>query len=190
MPASTLIEELRRKSNEDAEAVWQTARADAEKRRAAAAEALEEQRKKNAQELAAKAAEFERAATLEADATARGIRATAKNALAERLHQVAIGSLSHFKDRDYPALFASLTAELPERPWERVIVNPADEKLAKQHFPQSAIASDSAITGGFNVECESGRVRISNTLESRLETAWPEILPELIKAVLEEISHS
>jgi len=190
MSASTLIDELRRKSHEDLDSVWQKARTDAEGRRMAATQAFEEQRKQSAQELAAKAAEFERAAALEAEAAARGIRAAAKSALADRLHRLAIATLSDFRKSDYPRLFASLKAELPDRTWQRVTVNPADENLAKQQFPESKIASDPAINGGFNVECEGGRVRISNTLEARLENAWPEILPGLMKAVLEEISHS
>jgi len=187
MSASTLIDELRRKSHEDQESLWQKARADAQGRRMAAAQALEEQRKQSAQELAAKAAEFERAAALEAEATARGIRAAAKSALADRLRRLAIATLPDFRN---PDLFPSLEAELPDRTWERVMVNPADEDAARKLFHESKIANDPAIIGGFIVETEGGRARISNTLEARLENAWPEILPGLMKAVLEEISHS
>jgi vacuolar-type H+-ATPase subunit E/Vma4 len=38
------------------------------------------------------------------------------------------------------------------------------------------------------VEAEAGRIRVSNTLEARLATAWPDVLPGLIAKVLAESS--
>jgi V/A-type H+-transporting ATPase subunit E len=34
------------------------------------------------------------------------------------------------------------------------------------------------------VIAEGGRVRVDNTLEKRLERAWPELLPRLLNAIL------
>jgi vacuolar-type H+-ATPase subunit E/Vma4 len=190
MTGPTLIDALRRKGTEEVEAVWQSARADADKRRAGAARAVEEQRARAAQEVAAQAADFERAAIAEAERTARKSRAAAKAALADRLHRLAVDLLPKFRDDHYPELFGALGAELPLRSWQRVTVNAADHGRAQECFPQAEVRDDPAISGGMDVEAEEGRVRIGNTLEARLETAWPEILPPLMKEVLDELSHS
>ena len=67
-------------------------------------------------------------------------------------------------------------------------VNPEDRTAARSLFPQAEVIADATIAGGLDVE--DGPVRISNTLQSRLESAWPEILPGLMKEILEEVSHS
>ena len=190
MSGPTLIDALRRKATEDVEAVWQKARADAETHRAGQERATEERRTRAVQELSAKAADFARAATAEAERTARKTRAAAKAALADRLYRLAGEGLSDFRNSHYPDLFAALAAELPSRKWQRVTVNPADQSQAKKLFPQTEVVCDPAIAGGMDVETEEGRVRISNTLEARLEAAWPELLPGLMKEILEELSHS
>ena len=73
-----------------------------------------------------------------------------------------------------------LACELPERGWQCVRVNPADADAAARRFPGAVVETDPGISGGMEVECEDGRVRISNTLEARLEAAWPDLLPRLI----------
>ena len=190
MTATTLIEELRAKAGEETLALWEKAEADAQDYRAGRQRAVEEQRTHAAQELAVRAADFERAAKREAEQTARKELAAAKAALADRLHTLAVKTLVSVRDHDYPVRFSALAAELPSRKWQRVIVNPADRSMAQMLFPQATVATDPRIAGGMEVETEAGRVRVSNTLESRLEAAWPELLTALMNDILEEISHS
>ena len=110
--------------------------------------------------------------------------------MADRLHRLAAKALPNLRDGGYPELFAALAAELPSLEWQRVTANPADQKLARRLFPRTEVVCDPAVAGGMDVEAENGRVRVSNTLITRLETAWPEILPGLMNEILEELSHS
>ena len=185
MTAAPLIDAIRRKATEDVDALWRKARADADAYRAGLVRAHDEQRNTAAQQLAAKSAGFARAATAEAETTARKNIAAAKAALADRLYRLAVEALPDLRNA---AVFDALAAELPARAWQRVIVNPADRVAAQAAFPQAEVIANDAIAGGMDVE--EGAVRISNTLETRLESAWPKILPELMKEILEEARHS
>jgi vacuolar-type H+-ATPase subunit E/Vma4 len=80
-------------------------------------------------------------------------------------------------------LFEALARELPERDWQRVRVNPADVADAGRRFPGASIEGAPAIAGGMELECDDGRIRVSNTLDTRLAIAWPDLLPELIAQV-------
>ena len=186
----TLVDALRRKAKEDSEAVWQAARAGAETYRAEKARSVEEQRARSAEELAKIAAEFARKANAESQRAARTILASSKAALAQRLYGIATEALRDFRHGAYAELLAALAAELPPCTWERVTVNPADRLIAGKLFPRTKVKTDPAIAGGIEAEADGGRVRVSNTLEARLEAAWPEVLPGLMTEVLEEVSHS
>ena len=41
--------------------------------------------------------------------------------------------------------------------------------------------ADPAITGGLKVMGGDGRLTVSNTLETRLERAWPDLLPAMVE---------
>jgi vacuolar-type H+-ATPase subunit E/Vma4 len=187
MSGPTLIDELRRKAKEDVEALWRKTRADADAYRAERSRANEEERARAAQKLASSAADFAAAATIEAERTARTNRAAAKAAFANRLFRLAVEALPDLGSEN---LFAALAAELPSREWQRVIVNPADRDAAQRLFPHAEVVCNPAIAGGMDVEADAGRIRVSNTLESRLQAAWPEILPGLMTEILAEVSHS
>lgn len=179
MTAAPLIDALRRKADEDADALWRNARADADGHRATLLQRAEEQRNAEARQLARKTDAFARAATSEAEGTARRNMATAKAALADRLHSLAVEALPELKTM---TSFAALAAELPARSWQRVIVHPDDRIAARSAFPQAEVIGDPAIAGGMTVE--DGAVCISNTFEARLESGWPEILPALMKEIV------
>jgi vacuolar-type H+-ATPase subunit E/Vma4 len=183
---AALIDDLRRKAAEDAEAVWRDAKAEAEKARLDAARQIEEQRASVAAEGAATARQLEEAATAEAERKAREIRMTASAALADRLRGLAGAELERIRQEGAARLFAALASELPVFRWERVRVHPADQQIAHAQFPEAEIECDAGIAGGMAVETEEGRIRVSNTLETRLETAWPDILPGLFADILEE----
>lgn len=188
MSRAALIEALRRKAAGDAAAIWQKAEADAENRKREAARSVEERRTVLLQQVETQRKRLEDAETAAAERKARELRVTAEVSLAQRLYRLALVSLQGLRQESPQRLFAALTAELPSRSWQRVRVNPADEVLARAHFPQAEVVCDEAIIGGMEVEADDGRIRVSNTLEARLQSAWPDILPDLIASVLAESS--
>jgi len=188
MTHPALINALRQRAKEQAEAIWQGARAEAEECNIEAERAIEEQRARAAREMEAIAQQFANAATLEATREAREVWAAAKSALADRLYQLARTALRRCRKERYERLFAALAEELPHRRWQHVRVNPADERLARTHFPDTHVVTDQNIVGGLEVEAESGRIRISNTLEKRLQRVWSAVLPDLMTSILQELS--
>jgi len=190
MSGPTLVDELRRKARDDAAAIWSEARSAADRHRETRASEIAEQRTRSATQLAVRTLEFERAATADAERTARGIIAAAKANLADRVNRLAAESLPRLREGDYPRLFATLAAELPPLACEIVTVNPLDANLARSLFPQAQVASSPSITGGLEAAVDGGRIRVTNTFEARLRNAWPDILPVLVREVLTEVSHS
>ena len=188
MSRAALIESLQRQAAEDAEAVWREAKADVEKYRHELAQALEQQRKHGQQASADTARRLDEAATVEAQRRAREISMNAAIALAGRLRRLAIAELERSPIEDAEQFFVALARELPAHAWQTVRVNPSDQDRARRNFPGGDVVCDNAIAGGMEVEAEAGRIRVSNTLETRLATAWPDVLPGLIAKVLAESS--
>jgi len=183
MARSALIESLLAQADRDVQAVREAARAEAERHRAELASALDAERLRLEQDAAAEAGriEAEGAATARHRAHEKGAEAAV--ALAERLARLARDDLPQLRGAMPERLFEALARELPGRRWQRVRVNPADVALAARHFPAAAVEVDPAISGGMDLECEDGRIRVSNSLETRLATAWPDLLPGLIAAI-------
>jgi V/A-type H+/Na+-transporting ATPase subunit E len=186
MGQEQLIEELRRIGEESAEAIRKEAEAEIEQLRSEAAVRLQTLRGDAAEHRSAACAEESRAILAGASGRARRIRIAAENNLAARLYEEARRSLPRLRDRDCDRLFALLAAELPPLKWEQIRVNPADLDNAGQHFPEAAIVADAAIDGGLEASCHGKRIRVDNTLEKRLERAWPELIPALIRKIEEE----
>jgi vacuolar-type H+-ATPase subunit E/Vma4 len=184
MSRAALIESLRSRATEDAAALWSDARAQAEAFRLELAHALEQQRLQEAEAAAAQARKLQQDASVAARHRAREIRAQTALVLADRLHRLAIAELPHLRDASGPALFEALVRELPQRDWQRVRVNPGDQDAARARFPAAEVVCDPAICGGLDVEADAGRVRVSNTLGTRLESAWPDLLPNLVNDLL------
>jgi V/A-type H+-transporting ATPase subunit E len=128
------------------------------------------------------------AAVNEAHSRARLARLTAENTLSGALFNAAAGSLPRLRDDRYGRVFEQIVQELPALAWQNVRVNPADIGLAKKHFPDAEIIQDASISGGVDATAEGGAIRVVNTLEKRLERAWREMLPLLIKNVYQEVS--
>lgn len=184
MGRAALVESLRGKATEDVAALWSDARAQAEAYRLELAQALEQQRVQQEKAAAALACKLREEATAEARHRAREIRAQTALVLADRLYRLAIAELTNLRNTGGAELFQSLVRELPQRDWQRVRVNPADRETARTHFPAAEVVCDPAICGGVEVEADAGRIRVSNTLETRLDSAWPDLLPNLINDLL------
>ena len=186
MGRAELIESLRSRATEDMDALRSDARARAEAYRLELAQALEQQRMRETEAAAALARKLLDDATVEARQCAREIRAQTGLVLADRLYRLAVAELPNLRDASGPELFLALARELPQRDWQRIRVNPADREPARARFPAAEVVCDPGIRGGLDVEADAGRIRVSNTLETRLETAWPDLLPRLINDLLAE----
>lgn len=183
-----LIAALREAADSKVATIWKTVRARAASCQGDAEQATEKERATAEEERAAYARDLEEQATARAESEARRVRMDASTALAERVYRLAGGAIRRFRDEDYDAMFDALAREIPSEKWARVRVNPADEPRARGRFPGLDVVSDATVTGGMEVETADGRIRVSNTLETRLERAWPEILSGLVSDVLKECS--
>jgi V/A-type H+-transporting ATPase subunit E len=181
---SALIDSLRAKAAEDAEAAWAAARREAEKHRAALAAALEQARTQRTQAANADARRLEQERLAAARHRARQLHMQAAVGLAVQLRKAAQAELPALGGQGGERLFAALAAELPEGRWETVRVRPADAGLAQARFPGAELQRDEAVSGGLAVTAEGGRLRLVNTLEARLDAAWPDLLPGLVAAIL------
>lgn len=116
----------------------------------------------------------------DAERKAALLRLRAEHDLALRLRERAAACLERLRDGGYAGLFRRLAGELPGGDWRTVRVNPADMSLAAECFEGADISADSAISGGFSAVTADGSLTVVNTLESRLEQCWPDLLPQLV----------
>ena len=104
----------------------------------------------------------------------------AEQRLVARLKKQAEQLLDRLRDREYDRVFKKLVAELPERKWDKVRVNPADVDLIRTNLPTVPVEPDTTITGGLVVAADREAVQVDNTFEKRLEKIWPVLLPEMV----------
>jgi hypothetical protein len=84
---------------------------------------------------------------------------------------------------DPETLFRGLVAELPPAAWRTVCVNPDVVSLAAGCFPDAGIIVDEALSFGLKVTTADGSLSVDNTLGTRLERLWPDLLPQLMADV-------
>jgi len=183
MGRDELIASLYRDGEEKARELWAQAEAEAQKTRAEAKNTLDRKRAEDEALRSRLLAEEERPLLREAERQARAIRAQAKAELADKLYRLARESLDRPRQEE-DALFATLAAELPPLAWQRISVHPSDRTAAEGAFPGAEIVGNAEICGGLRAVDKSGRIQVDNSLPTRLDRAWPEILPELLDAVL------
>ncbi len=188
MSCKELIESLRKAADERVRLLWEEAEREAGAVEAAAAQRLGQLRRELEKKRSISVRDKEIRAVSEADYRARHVRLSAEKALSARLYDIARSSLQALRGKDYEAVFGKMACELPTLAWRTVRVNPADAALARMHFPGAEIVSDDTITGGMDASTEGGAIRIINTFEKRLERAWEDMLPGLIKDVYQEVS--
>ena len=180
MARTALIESLRSHASRDAQAVWDAARAEARRREDELDEALAQERRRLDDALAAESRRIGSQARADAAHRSREASAGVAVALGGRLLALARAELPELAAAPREALFDALARELPPCLWQCVRVSPADAELAAHRFPGAAIETDPAISGGLEVACDEGRITVSNTLETRLAIAWPDLLPGLL----------
>jgi V/A-type H+-transporting ATPase subunit E len=181
-----LIEALKHEGDEKKTALLDAAKSEVERIGAECSGRIAEIEREHAERLAAAEA-AERSIILTAvENEANLLLIGAERALADRLYRIAGESLHLLRDERYGELFAALAGELPAARWEKIKVSSGDRDLANRLFPDALITADPAIAGGLEAVAERGRIRVVNTLEKRLERAWPEMLPALIRAARSE----
>jgi len=84
--------------------------------------------------------------------------------------------------------FKSHKEEFNTGDWETLYVSDSDRNLAEKYFQHSKVVGNEKITRGFIAENKDGTFLIDNTIKSRFEKMWPEILPEIMGQVYEKLS--
>jgi V/A-type H+-transporting ATPase subunit E len=183
-----LIDALTRESDEKVRKIWQEAEVEAERVRAETGKAVGEMRERCGLDRSSAARARADAILSEARSAARAKGLRAEEDLSGRLYDLAVRSLHHLRKEQYRDIFAVLVSELPGDQWSVVKVNPGDREISREFFQDAEIISDPGITGGLEVTGRNGKIRVVNTFEKRLQRAWPEMLPEIVKDVYREIS--
>lgn len=185
MGCKELIESLRAAGDEQIKTMRAEAEQETEHVRAEAARRIAEVQADHARKRTAAAAAYVEQYLAEANGTVRQKRLLAERALADRLYGLARSSLPGLRNVGYRDMFAAFAQELPRFTWKTIRVNPADGELAREQFPGAEIQFDIVITGGLEAISDEGQVMVVNTFEKRLERMWEEMLPEIMKDVLE-----
>lgn len=119
--------------------------------------------------------------------TVRRIKLTAEKALSDRLLPLAFSCLPALRDKRYGTMFSLLVRELPPESWGEVWVNAEDSGRAGELFPDAKVFTKETVTGGLEVGRMDGKVRIANTFEKRLERAWEDVFPLIMKDCYMEV---
>jgi hypothetical protein len=180
MGRETLLESLRGAAAEDRAALWRDARAAADQYAAELDRAFASERARLQQELATLTQNLTHEANAEAQRRRRATDARDALALANRCRMLAEAELPRLRAAYGPPLFLALAAELPGLEWRRITVNPSDLETAQHVFPGAVVVGDANVRGGLTAETSDGRVRVSNTLETRLALAWPDLALTLV----------
>lgn len=188
MSSKELIESLRRSGDEKIRLLRQEAEQEAEAFQAAASQRMTELRRQYEDRLAAATGEETVHALAEAGNKARAIRLSVEQQLSERLMSISRTLLQQVRNNGYPAVFEKMAAELPSLAWNLVRVHPADVGLARKYFPDAEIIPVESFAGGMDVAIRDGTIRVINTLEKRLERAWNDLLPLMVRDVYREVA--
>ena len=180
MGLQELISTLKKNEQKQIDDIWQAAKSEAEALRKQVEEAVADITKKQAEQLAAACRKSMRSIFSETDIKTRERKLLAYQALDQALQNAAVKLLPDLREENYEKVFAILAAELPERQWEKILVNADDAELGRRFFAANIISTDPGISGGLQAVSANGRIIVDNTFEKRLERKWPHILPALI----------
>jgi vacuolar-type H+-ATPase subunit E/Vma4 len=178
-----LINTLKKNEQQQIDDIWQAAKNEAESIRTQVAEAIAAITKNHADQLASACQKSMRAIFSETEVKTREKKLFAYQALDQALRNAALKQLTALRKQNYEKIFATLVRELPERQWEKIIINPADVELAAKFFNVNSIRQDPAVSGGLVALTANDRIIVDNTFEKRLERKWLHILPQLIAEI-------
>ena len=180
MGLEELLNTLKKNGQKQIDDIWQAAKTEAEVVRTQVAEAISDITKVHADQLASACHKSMRSIFLETEIKTRRKKLFAYQALDLALRNAAVMQLPQLRKQIYEEVFANLVAELPERQWEKIVVNPADLELAVSFFSGDIIHPDTTISGGLLAVTANGKIIVDNTFEKRLERKWLHILPPII----------
>lgn len=182
----TLFEHLRATGEERVRAIWEQAEAEVQRHTAEAEASLAEERNRCRLEGEQALMELGRRLMREAEEKALLRQAQAETALSERLYELARKELPWLQEHCGGKLLSALAKELPQREWGLLHVSENEVAQARDLFPKARIEGDIRLTGGLVAESADGRITVNNTLEKRLERAWPRLLPEFFRSLHQE----
>ena len=183
MGLEELLDSLKKNKQKQIDTIWHEVNIEAESLRKQVAEAIADITKNHAEKLASACQKSMRSIFAETEVKTRKKKLFAYHALEQSLRNAATKQLPVLREKDYDKVFARLVAELPEKTWEKIVVNPADLDLANAFFPADIIDPDPGICGGLVAITDGGRITVDNTFEKRLEKKWPYILPAVIEKI-------
>ena len=180
-----LLEALQREGREKVAVITGQRAATEERLRAETAGKIAEMRREHKAQRELLCSNRKRTLLAKAGREAALLRLRAEHALALRLHECARHSLPQLRNHDAERLFAQLAAELPPLVWQTIWAAPDDNAAAAALFPTATIVADPALAGGIKVASTENSLTVDNTLETRLEKLWPDLLPQLIAELRE-----
>ena len=134
MGLEELINSLKKNEQKQIDDIWQAVKSEAEAIRKQVAEAIADITKNHADQLASACQKSMRSIFSETEIKTREKKLFAYQALDQALRNAAVKNLPALRQKNYHKVFADLVAELPERQWEKIIVNPADLEVAAKVF--------------------------------------------------------
>lgn len=186
----TLFEHLRALGEEKVRVLWEQAEGEVQRHTAEAESALAEERKRCRLEGEHALQELGRRLMREAEEQAWLRQAKAETALAERLYDLARKELPWLREHCGDKLLPTLAKELPRGEWGLVRVSENEAAQARALFPTARIEGDLRLAGGLVAQSADGKISVVNTLEKRLERAWPRLLPEFFRTLHQEKPHA
>ena len=180
MGLEELINTLRKHEQKQIEEIWQAAKNEAESLRQRIADATADITRNHAEQLNSACQKSMRSIFSDASIKTREKKLSTYMSLAQALKDAALKELSCLRNHNYEAVFVRLVAELPARKWEKILVNPADLKLAAQFFSADIIETDQSISGGLIATTAENKIIVDNTFEKRLEKKWFHLLPAIL----------
>lgn len=175
-----LLEALQREGRERVAAITARRAEEEERLRAETATRRAEMQQEHAQQRELLCGGRKRLLLGKARRDAALLRLRAEHTLALRLHERARNSLAQLYGDDAERLLPLLAAELPPLPWQTIWTAAGDTSAAAALFPAATVIADPALTGGIKAALADNSLTIDNTLETRLEKLWPDLLPQLL----------
>lgn len=181
-----LLEALRREGQEKLAAITGKRGVEEERRRAVTATRRAEMQREHEQQRELLCSGRRRLLLAKAGREAALLRLRAEHDLALRLQARASISLPQLHRHNAERLFQLLAAELPPLPWQTIWTAPGDTSAAAALFPAATIIADPSLAGGIKAVTADNSLTVDNTLGTRLEKLWPDLLPQLLAALRED----